>query len=1169
MTTIESPAPRPLRWFTDAYFGPVPIAAAVLLAAAALAYAWTGFRGHTHYTDLVVGMVAWDDGNKPADTYAMLTLAAVGAAAALAFGRLFRRLAPGGPTSPVGAALTSLLLLSLAPAVWRLCAAAMQPSDTIPPVRFLAAFPLGVMAVAVALTRYRPGTVTPAHVLTCGGAALLTPIVAAFDVIGLAVAAVRIYGSAGAGDVIPFVAGHVGNAGTVVAGVAAAGVVATWVGSADIDGFRRRLLRGLVAWQLPLPLLLFYLLPPPLIDPLHRFATPRPTLLIAVLAVLAAAGTWTVARRLPRLRPPRAVVPLDGVGDGNITTDPAVVVRPARQPILTLAGAIAAATVVALLVYADAPSAGGAPGAPRDLFHWGEQVLPWQQLWQFHARPYVDFAPIHALMAYIRGGMNQLFFGGTAATYNPSTALLVGLICTATALAGVWLLGPVAALVLVFFPLTELDRVWLLAPAMYVVAAPRTWRRPAWGLVVWAAVALVGAAYNPSIGMAFAAASLPVALCLAAPAGPGRFALACLGIAAAAAIALAIPPVRQTLLGFVQFLRVNAASNTTANDIPWVEGAWNRGPDVAGLASTQLLWEATRFAWMLVAVVAAALAWRSAGRPRGQRPPGLLPMAVMVVLVLCIASPWTMGRIDIGAQSRPGGVSREALFLLLPALLLLARPTAATVAVIAVVGGLAYPSTNSALDPAFIVAKTVTTRFVQPTDVLVDGPAIGLPNLGQIIRPTPDWVDEVADLRRKLLSVLPPGQTFLDLTNEQALYFDMGMRMPVRYDSYVAANTAMQQNEERQLAAHPVSVVMIGPATKFDHAPESLRCYRLYRDYALRFTPVVAGPFTFLVEPSLADRFAVVRPLRDPARQSGFRPTAPPTPAELAAAAAAPAPTPAQLAEDRRLLLDECFHVDRPLQRLPIAWGHSWPTLAKRFDVVAAVGDTRGVPGHAFVAGHRRPPNRDHRGRGRLPAAAPPPRPGRPGRGQVRPPPAAAHALGRAGAVDHLAGRRRLLGPRRRPVRRRHRRPARPPRQLPPLAPLRPPADRPPLGRQPGHAQGLGGHLGHVPPPQGRRGRPGDGRRPVRPGFLPGFRARHRRHGPQGRPAAGRAGPRPRTRARPARRAHRARVNAQCGTTIAFGVTACCSAADTSRPARPTPPPAAAARGPAGRNRGR
>ena len=854
------------RWLAEAYFGPAVIAAAALVAVAVVAWAWPLLRGQPSYPDVVAGYVALHDADKGIDARASVLLAATIVGVAVGLGRAFRRVAPDGPSSDVGVALSQLLLLSLAPAVWRLTVAALHADDGLPPVCAMALFPLGVLAIAAMLGRYSCGTVRPGDVRACGGAALLSVVFAAFSAIAILLALSRV-------GATPRFEHRAASAVAATAVAAAAGVVGTWIASPDVNHFRRWLLRGLSLWQLPLPLLVFQLVPPPMMDPTHQFTIRYPAALVATLAACAAAGVWSVWRRRT---------------------------------------GVAVATVVALLVFCHGPTV-GLPAAERDYFHFGEQVLPWEQLRDFGSRPYVDFVPVHGLMAFLRGGLNQLFFDGTAARYASADALLCGLALAATAWGACRLLGPLAALVLLAAPLPGFDRLYLLPAGLYLAAAPMTWRRPVRGLVTWLAVCGVMVAYNAAIGPAFVVATSPVAVWAARRAGWRRALVLAVVVLAVLGSLAAVPAGRQTAVEFVRFVVDNGWTNTTAHDIPWSAGAWARDEHV-GVGSSQLFWEAVRLAWIPVAVVAAALAWRTlAKKPRR----GLLPLAVGTALVLAIAFPWTMGRIGPGIPSRPGALSGVAVGYLVPALLLLAVPRRRAgwaVLAIAIIVGIDQDATVTDLDPAAVLAKATACLRVPPGAVVDDGAKLGLPGLGQVMAPSPDWLADVAELRRGLDRLLRPGETYLDLTQQQALYFYLGRRVPVRYVGYVAANGRLQAAEAKQLAERPVPAVMVGPSAWIDGIPDTLRCYRLWRDYALRYVPVKVGTFTFLV---------------DPQRAAEFNGTPPPLPGVRP-----------PVTERWLQTLDA---LDRPddLQGLPMSWGRSWATLRQRFTVVGRATITR------------------------------------------------------------------------------------------------------------------------------------------------------------------------------------------------------------------------------------
>ncbi len=874
-----TPMPRLVRWWADAYFGPTPVAAAVLVAMAAVELAWPHLRGHASYPDVVAGYLALHDADKAIDFRAAALLGTTIAAVALAIGRTFRRVAPAGPTSAVGVALNQALLLSLAPAAWRLTIAALHRDDDAPPVLLVAVFPLLVLGAAWVLRRCPRGSVRPADVRACVGGAVLSVVFAAFAALASLLAIERLSASGRVARTVESLAPPVAVGAAVIAGV---GVLA--VATRDVGTFRRRLLRGLALWQLPLPLLLFQLMPPPLVDPTRQFHEPYPVTLVAVLSACAAAGVWAVTLRV-------------------------------RRPVVTLRRTVAPVSIIALMVFCHVAAA-AVPAVDGDHFHYGEQVLPWQQVRDFHSVPYVDFVPVHGLMAYARGALNQAFFDGTSAHYSAADALLCGLALAAAAGGACLLLGTPAALVLLVAPLMGFDRLYLLPAGLYLAAAPALWRRPARGLVLWAGLSVVMVGYNAAIGPAFVVGTAPVAMCGAWRAGWRRsLAVVMAGGVLVAALA-AVPLVRAMAIEFGRFVVDNGWTNTTAHDMPWDAG-FGRRDRPAGIGSSQFLWETVRLGWMAVAVVAAALAWRaiawrSTGSRHRDRPrAALLPLAASTVLVLVLAFPWTMGRIGPGEMSRPGTTSTTALTYLLPVLLLLAVPARRAgwaVVVAVVIAAIAHAPGTPDLDGSALLAKVAECRRVPAGADVYDGAKAGLPNVGQVVVARPNWLADLADLRHGLDRLLRPGETYLDLTEQQAFYFHLGLPVPVRYVAYVAANGRLQSAELAQLAQHPVPAVMIGPAAWFDEMPLTLRCFPLWRAYALRYVPLRIGSFTFLV---------------DPVRAAEFNGTPPPPPGVRP-----------PVKEVELETLDAYARPD-DLREIPIAWGRSWPALRKRFNVVA------------------------------------------------------------------------------------------------------------------------------------------------------------------------------------------------------------------------------------------
>jgi hypothetical protein len=857
-----------------AYFGVGSLLAAILISTSLCMAVWPHLNWAQNYPEPIAGNITWLAENKDRDYLTVALFLLTAAAGAAGIGVACWRAAPDGPDSDLGSALRQIMLLSLVPAAWRLTIAALLPQPTPPPpIRTVTLLPLGAALVIAALGRYR-GRTTPWQVFSIAGAALLTPLLGAFAGLGVALLPARLI----PGAVQHLQHGHTALFAQVGLVLAVLAVITIYILSNTIELLENSLLRCLQIAQVPLPLLLFYLVPPRLIDPLHRFANPYPRALVVTLSVCCIASWWCMWRRFHR--------PINQAADA-----------------FALPRAIAPAAVAALMVFILVDPV-GLPTAVDWYFHWGEQVLPWQQWHDFGKRPYIDFVPIHGLMAFGRGALNQAFFDGTAANYFVCDSILTGIAAAATALAACALLSPLAALVLLT-ALLPLDRIYLLTPGLYLLAAPRLVRRPAGWVLAWLLLCVIECAYNPALGPAFVAASAPFGLW-----GLWRllrrswigFAILLAGVAIVVGVFVGVPILHQTVAQYVHFVADNGWTNAQANAIAWEEGIGQRDR-TSGVGSSQFLWEICRFGWIAVAIAGAAVWWRQWCRPAPDRNLPAMIFGGSVALALVISAPWVMARLDAGYFTRSGYMTEAAMFLLLPPLVLLctnARHVGRDLLLTSIAVGAFYLITPTRLDPAALAAKPAEMRYVPADAPFADGAKLNLPRLGQIVPSQPDFLPDLVEVHNTLNSFLKPGETFLDFTNGLALYFFFDMPNPVRYAAYVATNSRLQAGMMQQLRQHPVPVVLAWPQELFDGEPTSLRCYRPYHDYVMKFAMVKRGHHMYLV---------------DPARVPEAGPIG---------------------SEPQLQLLDTAFSC-WDLRRIPIAWGQSWRSMAKRFDPVAKV----------------------------------------------------------------------------------------------------------------------------------------------------------------------------------------------------------------------------------------
>jgi hypothetical protein len=573
-----------------------------------------------------------------------------------------------------------------------------------------------------------------------------------------------------------------------------------------------------------------------------------------------------------------------------------------HRPLVKAVSPVSVAAMMVFIIGFSAP----VPELWHDYFQLGELLVPWQQMWQFHSLPYVDFAPVHGLMELGYGLLNQVFFDGTAAGLSASKPLVAGLALGITGLAASELLTPLGALILLFACLPIWDRFYFLAAPLFIIAGPRLLRAPIAWLMVWLVVGALVCGYNEALGPAFVLATVPLAgwqTWRGMRTARLKLAALLLAVTAIAVTVYLIVPLRQIAFGFVNFALDNAWTNQAANGVAFSEVTGVRD-QVGGYGSSQFLWETVRFGWIPISIAGAWLCWRQWSKPPGERNISAIVVASSIPLMLYVAAIWAIARIDSGWMTRSGGLALAAMFFLVPAMVLVSvskKQLARAALLLAVFMGLISTSVPAATDPISLAEKSSAARIVDAGTGVIDGSKIGLPRIGQVVRPEPDWTVEILNMKKSLSTILKPDETFFDLANHTALYFFLGLRSPVQYGPYVACNSRLQAIMMRQLQNHPVPAVLIGGGPgSFNEEPMSLRCYRPYHDYVLKYTVLTADGWIFLVDPS-----------RNPDHE--------------------PVGTESQLQ-----VLDSIYRRE-DLLRLPIAWGESFKAMRDRFATIATV----------------------------------------------------------------------------------------------------------------------------------------------------------------------------------------------------------------------------------------
>jgi len=167
--------------------------------------------------------------------------------------------------------------------------------------------------------------------------------------------------------------------------------------------------------------------------------------------------------------------------------------------------------------------------------------------------------------------------------------------------------------------------------------------------------------------------------------------------------------------------------------------------------------------------------------------------------------------------------------------------------------------------PQQLLARAVPRVDAPAAFVRVNNADFGGRRVGTLFVP-PDRYEEITAFSNALANILLPGQTYLDLTNRQAMYFYLDRPVPSLYAAtFNALNKRQTATHARSTGRQSTRRGFHRPALEADAIKASLRSFFLYR-YVLRgYRPVVVGPYTFLVKTNSETFRSDPDPLRDEA----------------------------------------------------------------------------------------------------------------------------------------------------------------------------------------------------------------------------------------------------------------------------------------------------------------
>lgn len=408
------------------------------------------------------------------------------------------------------------------------------------------------------------------------------------------------------------------------------------------------------------------------------------------------------------------------------------------------------------------------PHISPDDYHFGESLLGWWSVVEFGKIPYVDFISPHGIFADdLSGYLSLIFYDGTAASIQEADRLATAITLLVAFIALYFYSGSlgVAYVSMLLFGLIARKLFFLLlAPVLCIWLAARRPEQSRNWLIMWAITSPLLLLAVPPQGLLVIVASLPIVafLLIERRMTWNRGWLFVLGSLLAA---LAITPVLSMLWGALRYVIENGPINQIAYGIPW---RWSWGGERLDRSLLELL----RMSWIAIPLAAAALCVRYFRQVEMRE--YIFTVAVPILILASLLTPYSLGRIDPGSPSRAGLLSSFAWAVLMP-LLLVPLLAARGRAVLAIVTAFMCASigladiNRSALSDLLVTNRLGTLQ--NPSSGSIKSLGMALADAGHI--------DRLMRIKNVLDTHLGPKEKYLDLTGRNAQYFYFDREPPI------------------------------------------------------------------------------------------------------------------------------------------------------------------------------------------------------------------------------------------------------------------------------------------------------------------------------------------------------------------------------------------------------
>lgn len=151
--------------------------------------------------------------------------------------------------------------------------------------------------------------------------------------------------------------------------------------------------------------------------------------------------------------------------------------------------------------------------AQPDQHHHGEQMIPWNQVFDFGQSLYKEYTPVSGLFPFVNGFFQNLWLGNTVTDYSPAISITMVIFCILT----MYLIyrhvgGAYATAFGVFFTLPCYNRQYMVLPVLLLLTLPGLLKKKNLWLWLWIFSCFLSGLYYPLFGAALLVGTLPLGI---------------------------------------------------------------------------------------------------------------------------------------------------------------------------------------------------------------------------------------------------------------------------------------------------------------------------------------------------------------------------------------------------------------------------------------------------------------------------------------------------------------------------------------------------------------------------------------------------------------------------------------------------------------------------------